>query len=83
MYFCCTTRDISHFFHHADRGTSHLAEMSALGRHGDAQATTKVDVGVGGLQELERNLHGLTYGRSFNEDTRCALTCLETYSWST
>jgi hypothetical protein len=33
-----------------------LAEMSALGHHGDAQVAVEHEVVVGGLREVERNL---------------------------
>jgi hypothetical protein len=45
-------------FHHADKGETHLAEIPTLGHRGDAQ----VVVVVGGLQEVETNLRGLTTG---------------------
>jgi hypothetical protein len=50
----------SFFFYHADRGTSRLTGMPTLGHPGDAQAAAEVDVEVGGIQEVERNVCGLT-----------------------
>jgi hypothetical protein len=55
-------RDLFFFFHHADRGTSHLVGILALVPHGDAQEIAEVEVRVGELREVERNLHGLTMG---------------------
>jgi hypothetical protein len=36
--------------------------MPTLGRRGDVQEAAEVDVRVGGLCEVERNLRGLTMG---------------------
>jgi hypothetical protein len=46
-------------FHHEYRGATCPAEIPTLGRRGDAQI---VVVAVGGLQEVETNLRGLTMG---------------------
>jgi hypothetical protein len=43
-------------FHHADRGTSLLAEVLILGCRGNAHAGTEREVVAGGLREVERNL---------------------------
>jgi hypothetical protein len=49
-------------FHHADKGATRPTEIPALGRHGDAQIVVDQGVAAGGLQEVERNLQGLTMG---------------------
>jgi hypothetical protein len=50
LFFMCTIRDLKMFlFHHADRGASRPAEMSALGRRGDAQVAVEHEVVMGVL----------------------------------
>ena len=49
-------------FHCADRGVVCPADMPALGRRGDAQVVADQGVVAGELQEVERNLQGLTTG---------------------
>jgi hypothetical protein len=61
----CTQRGFSLtdvLFHHANRGASHPAEILALGHHGDSQIVIEHEAVVGGIWEVERNLHGLTMG---------------------
>jgi hypothetical protein len=41
---------------------SHPVGMSTFRRRGDVQVTIEVGVGVGGLREVERILHGLNMG---------------------
>jgi hypothetical protein len=47
--FCCTMRDLSHLFSSCRQRCVTSDRDATLGCRGDAQATTKVDVGVGGL----------------------------------
>jgi hypothetical protein len=46
----------------ADRGATRPIDMPTLGHHGDAQIVVDQGVVAGGLQEVERNLQGLTIG---------------------
>jgi hypothetical protein len=58
ILFLCVQRGvlIDVVFHHADRGASSPAEMSALGHHRDVQIVVEHEVPVEGLQEVERKL---------------------------
>jgi hypothetical protein len=49
-------------FHHVDRGATCPTEISTLGRRGDAQIVVDQGVAARGLQEVEKNLQGLTMG---------------------
>jgi hypothetical protein len=58
ILFLCVERWIliDVLFHHANRGTSCLAEIPTLGNSGDVQIVMELKVMVGGLLEVERNL---------------------------
>jgi hypothetical protein len=60
MYLEDFLTDVS--FHRADRGASRPTEILALGHCGDAQIVAEHEAVAGGLQEVERNLQGLTMG---------------------
>ena len=49
-------------FQHANKGVVHLAEIPIPGRRGGAQVAVDPGAPVIGLQEVERNLQGLTMG---------------------
>ena len=51
-----------YFFQHADKGAVHLAEIPIPRRHWGASVAVDPGAPVIGLQEVERNLQGLTMG---------------------